>query len=98
MQRTRCTVDALQPDIAYRAQVLMGGEELGSATVRTLSAPARRLDVTVFGAAGDGATLNTKALQAAIDACGGGQGRFLHIIVGSASWSCGQGTTPHLDS
>ncbi len=70
VRRTHCTLDVLQPDTAYRAQVLTGGEELGSATVRTLSAPARRLDVTAFGAVGDGVTLNTKALQAAIDACG----------------------------
>jgi polygalacturonase len=50
-----------------------------------LIAAARDIDVTDFGAKGDGSTLNTKALQSAIDACakrGGGivripAGRFL---------------------
>lgn len=55
------------------------------AAARAPMFPARRFDITEFGARGDGATLNTRAIAAAIAACttaGGGRvivppGRFL---------------------
>ena len=70
--RTHCTVDHLLPGTVYRAQVCWNGTEIGSVEAMT-SAARKRLDVTFFGAVGDEKTLNTAALQAAMDACGKGE-------------------------
>ena len=67
--RTHCTVEGLAPATACQAQVLCNGEAIGQAEAVT-GAPRKRLDVTAYGAVGDGRTLNTAALQAALDACG----------------------------
>ena len=69
--RTHAQLQDLMPGTDYQVRVTMeGGEtEVGCVSVRT-SAVRKRLCVTDFGAAGDGKTLNTAALQAAIDACG----------------------------
>ena len=74
--RTHCMFDGLTPETEYTICVEMNGEEIGQVRVRTGSTP-KRLTVTDFGAVGDGKTLNTKALQAALDACGEGEEVFL---------------------
>ena len=47
------------------------------------SAPAARFEIAAFGAVGDGKTLNTRAIQAAIDACAAGGGGWVVIAGGS---------------
>lgn len=73
--RTHCLFDGLKPETEYAVRVEMNGEEIGQVSARTEKTP-KRLTVTDFGAAGDGKTLNTEALQAALDACGEGEEVF----------------------
>lgn len=67
--KTHFTLENLRPDTGYTAEVRFRGAVLGAVPVRTEKAR-RRLDVGAFGAAGDGKTMDTAALQAAIDRCG----------------------------
>ena len=69
VSRTHFMLEDLQPETVYPIQVWLKGEMLGSAEVRTRRTPVR-VNVLDYGVAGDGKTLNTKALQRAIDACG----------------------------
>ena len=71
-RRTHYTLTGLAPDTECHAGVTMNGEEVGSIDIRTLPAP-KRLSALDFGAVGDGRTLNTRALQDAIDHCGPGE-------------------------
>lgn len=41
-----------------------------------------KFDITDFGASGDGATLNTSAIQAAVDACAENGGGTVHVPAG----------------
>ena len=69
VSRTHCTVSGLRAETAYTVRVCMDEQVLAEeeiVTCRTL----RRLNVCDFGARGDGSTMNTQALQAALDACG----------------------------
>lgn len=76
---THCTLAGLSPGTQYALEVWLGDCLLGECRAAT---PPRlpRLDVTSFGAVGDGRTLNTEALQAAIDACG--RNREVYIPAG----------------
>lgn len=65
--RNVVTVSGLLPDTEYEIKVVMKGEE-SSQTFKT-KYESVLLDVTKFGAKGDGATSDTAAIQAAICAC-----------------------------
>ena len=67
--RTHYTVETLAPDCAHSVRILMNGQEIGRAQAQT-GREKRRLNVMDYGAVADGKTMNTKALQAAIDQCG----------------------------
>ena len=71
-RRTHCQFRDLTPDTVYEARVEMNGEIIGRVSAKTDPVP-RRLNISDFGVVGDGKTLNTAALQAAIDACGEGE-------------------------
>lgn len=68
VKKTHAAIKCLQPDTLYRIRIEPSGLE---AEVRTGSRK-RLLDVTTapYCAAGDGETMNTAALQAAINDCG----------------------------
>ncbi len=68
------TAAGLRPDTAYRFEVASvrrdGRESARSAPLVARTTPVPKVcDVTAFGAVGAGATLNTAAIQRAIDAC-----------------------------
>lgn len=66
--KTHYTLEGLQAETEYRIEVRSVGELL----CRT-DPEKENLDVTAWGAAGDGKAINTERLQAVIDACGVGQ-------------------------
>ncbi|MBQ7655920.1 MAG: glycoside hydrolase family 28 protein [Clostridia bacterium] len=72
--RTHETLGQLQPGTRYDVQICLRGELIGEITAQT-AAPREPIDVNKapYCAVGDGQTMNTKALQAAIDDCGPGQ-------------------------
>ena len=70
VNRTHVTLEHLRPETEYNLQVCLGDELIAETTAKT-TAERRRIDVTLspYNAIGDGQTMNTAALQAAIDAC-----------------------------
>ena len=81
-EKTHATLYGLTPERDYAVRVvrILGGEEL-TILDTCLHTPAarRRIDVTQppYSALGDGKTLNTRALQAAIDDCRAGETVYL---------------------
>ena len=74
--RTHWTWQGLNPGESHGAALFLGDLPLSEASFATLpQVPVH--DVRHFGAAGDGDTLDTAALQAAIDACGPGEEAFV---------------------
>lgn len=74
--KTHFTADGLFPQREYHAEVRMNGDTVCAGSVNT-AVKLRRLDVRGFGAVGDGAHMDTAALQAAINACGAGDEVYL---------------------
>ena len=81
VERTHCTFSNLEPDSTYHIRVFIGDSpcsllgELDCTTKRTL----RRIDITgePYNAVGDGITVNTAAIQRAIDNCGPGDSVYI---------------------
>ena len=77
--KTHTMLTDLTPDTDYEVRVVDGtGAEVGSLSLRT-AAQKRRIDVTKapYFAVGDGKTVNTAALQRALDDCGEGEAVYL---------------------
>ena len=85
-------------EISVRARV-KSGQPLQSNTLRCATRPQPRVfDITTYGAAGDGKTLNTHAIQAAIDACSpGGLVRIPAGVFLSGALFLKSAMTLHLD-
>ena len=66
---THCTAEGLTPASLHRAALWMDGSCLAESDAQT-EAAYKAHSVADFGAVGDGKTLNTAAIQRAIDACG----------------------------
>ena len=77
--KTHAKLTELTPDTDYEVRVVDGaGVEIGSLSLHT-AAQKRRIDVTKapYFAVGDGKTVNTAALQRALDDCGEGEAVYL---------------------
>lgn len=70
--RTHFTLEGVGPDTAHTAEVRRGDTVIGTVPVRTEKAR-RHLNVRDHGAAGDGETMDTAAIQSAINKCGAGE-------------------------
>src|SRR5688572_8261350 len=66
-----------------------------------LAAKAQTFDVTTYGAIGNGTTLNTAAIQAAVDACNAAGGGIVRVPAGNfltATVFLKSNVTLHIDS
>lgn len=68
-KRTHYTIEQLIPDTDYQFKVTADNTLIGNCSLHTVC-KRKRIDVTLYGAVGDGKTMNTAALQSAINACG----------------------------
>jgi polygalacturonase len=89
---------ATEYEISVRALV-SPGKILQSNSVRVITKPRPQVfDITKYGAVGDGGTLNTRAIQAAIDACSpGGMVRIPAGVFLSGALFLKSDMTLHLD-
>lgn len=71
VNRTHITIAGLQPETEYKAAAFYGEEEIGTVLLKT-EAVKKIIDITraPYFAVGDGKTMNTAAIQRAIDDCG----------------------------